>query len=160
MVVRRHFDLELRPDKVCLGETQVTVRVLDDCREQNSLSQVCLIKVDVQSSELDIPHGAERLLTAPNRPVLFVEVEQVANAAFGHSINDELNSLMGWGYDLYSWRESGLARVQSQANTPAGGHDDVICISPGCHDVLHDQLEWLAGKHKSRIPSAAVLGGT
>jgi hypothetical protein len=112
--------------------------------------------MDVQGSEIDVLHGAGRLLTAPNRPVLFVEVEQVANAAFGHSTNDLLNSLMDWGYELYSWRARGLVRVQSQADIPAGGHDDVICLSPGRHDVLHDQLERLAGQPKFRIPSTAV----
>lgn len=139
------------PGQHLSAETQVAVKVLDDYVEQNSISQVRLIKMDVQGSEIDVLHGARRLLTAPNRPVLFVEVEQTVNAAFGHSINDLLNSLIGLGYDLYSWRESSLVRVQSEADIPASGYDDVICLSPGVHDVLHDQLEHLAQHPRFRI---------
>jgi FkbM family methyltransferase len=125
------------------AETQVAVKVLDDYVEQNSISQVRLIKMDVQGSEIDVLHGARRLLTAINRPVLFVEVEQVANVAFGHEVNDLINELTGLGYKLYSWRERGLISVKSEKDIPANGHDDVICLSPGIHDVLYDKLEWL-----------------
>ena len=144
------------PGQHLSAQTRVAVTLLDDYVEQNSISQVRLIKMDVQGSEIDVLHGAGRLLTSANRPVLFVEVEQVTNAAFGHSMNDLLNSLTGWGYELYSWRESGLGRVQSQAHIPSSGHDDVICISPGCHDVLHDQLARMGRQRKFRVPSGAV----
>lgn len=136
------------------AETQVEVMVLDDYIEQNSISQVRLLKMDVQGSEIDVLHGAGRLLNRPNQPILFVEVEQVANAAFGHSTYDLLNSLMGFGYVLYSWRDYGLHHVKTPVDIPAGGHDDVICIMPGFHDDLQDQLERLAGQRKFRVPSA------
>ena len=144
------------PGQHLSAKTRVVVKILDDYVEQNSISQVRMIKMDVQGSEIDVLHGARRLLTALNRPVLFVEVEQVANTAFGHSTNDLLNSLKSLGYELYSWREGGLYRVQSHTDIPADGHDDIICISPGGHDVLSDQLARLATQRKFRVPSAVV----
>ena len=148
------------PGQHILAQTRVVVKVLDDYIEQNSIAQVNLIKMDVQGSEIDVLHGAERLMTSPNRPVLFVEVNQTVNASFGHSINDLLNLLMGWRYDLYSWRESGFVRVRSRADIPANGHADVICILPGCHDLIYDKLERLSGQRKFRVPSAGSLGET
>jgi len=138
------------------AETRVVVKTLDEYMEQHSISQVRLIKMDVQGSEIDVLRGAERLLSAPNRPVLFVEIEQVANTAFGYSSKDLLDSLIGRGYELYSWRARGLIRVDSEVDIPTGGHDDVICLFPGCHDVLHEQLLRVAGQHKFRVPSAVV----
>jgi FkbM family methyltransferase len=134
-------------------ETPVAIRVLDDYVEQNSISQIRLIKIDAQGAEIDVLRGAARLLAPQNRPVLYVEIEQIANAAFGYSVNDLLNVLRGMGYDLFSWREIGLVNVKSEKDLPAGGHDDVICLSPGIHDVLHNQLEHLAQHPRFRIVS-------
>jgi hypothetical protein len=50
---------------------------------------------------------------------------------------------VGLGYNLYSWRETGLVSVKSEKDIPEDGHDDVICLSPDIHDALHDKLEWL-----------------
>ncbi len=134
-------------------ETHVAVRVLDDYVEQNSIPRIRLIKIDAQGAEIDILRGAARLLAPQSRPVLYVEIEQIANAAFGYSVNDLLNALIGYGYDLFSWRVTGLVSVKSDGDIPAGGHDDVICLSPGVHDVLHDQLEHLAQHPRFRIVS-------
>jgi len=131
--------------------TPVAIKVLDDYVEQNSIPQIRLIKMDAQGSEIDILRGAARLLASQNRPVLYVEIEQIANAAFGYSVNDLLNVLKVYGYDLFSWRETGLVNVNSEKDLPAGGHDDVICLSPGVHDVLRDQLEHLAQNPRFRI---------
>lgn len=110
--------------------------------------------MDVQGSEIDVLHGAKRLLTAPNRPVLYVEVEQIANAAFGYSVNDLIDELMGLGYNLFSWRETGLVSVKYERDIPTNGHDDVICLSPGIHDALYNQLERLGRQPKIRIVKA------
>lgn len=134
--------------------TPVAIKVLDDYVEQNSISQIRLIKIDAQGAEIDVLRGAARLLAPQNRPVLYVEIEQIASAAFGYSVNDLLNALMGYGYDLFSWRETGLVSIKSEKDIPAGGHDDVICLSPGVHDVLHDQLEHLAQHPRFRIVSS------
>jgi FkbM family methyltransferase len=131
------------PGQHLSAETRVAVKILDDYVDQNFISQVRMIKMDVQGSEIDVLHGARRLLTSSNRPVLFVEVEQVANAAFGYSVTDLINELAGLGYSLFSWREIGLVNVESEKDIPATGHDDVICLSPGIHDMLYNKLEWL-----------------
>ena len=136
------------PGQHLSAKSQVAVKLLDDYVQQNSISQVRLIKMDVQGSEIDVLHGAKRLLAAPNRPVLFVEIEQVANAAFGYGVNDLIYELMGLNYNLFSWRETGLVSVKSERDIPTNGHDDVICLSPGIHDNLYNKLEQLGRQPK------------
>lgn len=144
------------PGQHILVETRVPVKVLDDYVERNAITKVDLIKIDVQGSEIDVLRGATHLLTAPNRPVLFVEVEQVANTAFGHSVNDLLKLLMDFGYNLFSWRETELVRVESEADIPVNGHDDLICISSGYHDALNGYLDRWRQQRKFRIMPATL----
>jgi hypothetical protein len=94
------------------------------------------------------------LLIAPNRPVFFVEIEQVANAAFGYSVNDLIYELLGLNCNLFSWHDTGLVSVKSERDIPPNGHDDVICLSPGIHDALYNQLEELGKQPKFRIIQA------
>lgn len=133
--------------------TPVAIRTLDDYVEQNSVSRIRLIKIDVQGSEIDVLRGAVRLLAPQNRPVLYVEIETIADAAFGYTASDLLNILTGYGYELFSWREIGLVSVRDEKDLPAEGHDDVICLSPGIDDVLRSRLVRLAECPRLRFPS-------
>lgn len=141
------------PGQHLIAETPVTISTLDRYVEQNSITDVCLMKLDVQGSEIDVLRGAKVFLATPNRPVLYVEVEQVASQAFGYGVNDLLNSIMDLGYDLYSWRDGGLISVRSQDDIPASGHDDVICLAAGFHDALRIKLEQLSMRHLLKVPS-------
>jgi FkbM family methyltransferase len=141
------------PGQHLVAETSVAMKTLDDYVEQNSIPNVRLVKMDIQGSEIDVLHGARRFLTAPNRPVLYIEVERVASEAFGYGVNDLLNSIMDMGYTLYAWRDNGLINIRSQADIPVSGHDDVICLVTGYHDILRIQLEKLAMRSLLKIPS-------
>jgi FkbM family methyltransferase len=54
---------------------RVRVQRLDDLVEDTRLGTVDFVKVDVEGAELAVLAGAPQLLTAPDRPVLLVEVE-------------------------------------------------------------------------------------
>ena len=141
------------PGQHLTAETSVEIKTLDDYVKQNLITNVRLVKMDIQGSEIDVLRGARSFLTASNPPILYVEIEQVANAAFGYGVNDLLNSIIDLGYELYSWRDNGLVKVYSQTDIPTDGHDDVICLTPRYHDALHAKLEQLAMRHLLKVPS-------
>ncbi len=131
-------------------QTEVTLITLDDYVERNQIGPIRLINVDAQGSEIDILHGATRVLTQTTPPVLFVELERDANVAFGHTLNDLLAVIHNFGYMTFSWRPNGLIQINSQKNVTADtGHDDVICLNPNFHNHLITKLQKLADHRRS-----------
>jgi len=131
-------------------ETPVPVRVLDEYIIKQCVGPIRMIKIDVQGAEIEVLHGARRLLASDSSPVLFVEIEQNAQAAFGRSASDLLTDISDWGYEMFSWRDEGLVAVRTERDVPAGGHDDVICLKPNAHRSLYEKLLWLAERRSRK----------
>ncbi len=81
--------------KIGNGGDQVEMRTLDSF----NLSNLSFIKLDVQGSELAVLKGA-RPRSRANRPLLFVEVEEVQCAKFGFAAADIVQWLLSAGYVL------------------------------------------------------------
>jgi len=145
----------LRPDAwpghKHVRETPVPIRVLDDYIAQERIGPIRMVKIDVQGAEVEVLCGARQLLASASPPVLFVEIERDAQSAFGRGVQDLLRVIAGFGYKMFSWREEGLAVVQAEADIPACGHDDVICLNVGAHQWLYQKLMRLAYRHSRRI---------
>ncbi len=119
------------------GETRVDVCPLDKCL---NLDRLKLLKIDVEGSELDVLAGAEALLLR-HRPVLFVEASRQTLAAFGHTLDELIETLSTLGYELYSWRKSKLVRVTRAEDIPEEWHhDDLFGFLPGRHDPIRRQF--------------------
>jgi FkbM family methyltransferase len=126
------------------AETAVSVLTLDNYLAEKRLGPICLVKIDVQGSEIDVLSGSSILLNSVHRPILFVELEKDASTPFNHTIGDLLSVIAGFGYEALSWRDQRLVRVNSEDDLPEGGHDDVICLDPLRHSEIHQQLQRLA----------------
>ncbi len=118
-------------------ETRVEVCSLDECLEIDRLK---LLKIDVEGSELDVLTGANTLIRT-HWPVLFVEASGQAQAAFGRTVDELIETLSSLGYELYAWRTSKLVKVVHAADIPTEWHhDDLFGFLPGRHDAIRKRF--------------------
>ena len=134
-------------------ETTVEVKALDDYVDENQVSSIRLMKIDVEGAEIDVLRGAAHLLSSAQRPVLVVEVLSDTNAAFGRSVDELLDTITDFGYRILSWRGEGLVDVRSESDVPTGKIDNVICLDMefDSHVSLYRQLLKLSERRKSRL---------
>jgi FkbM family methyltransferase len=120
-------------------ESAVLITSIDEYAADVDLDRCRLVKLDVEGSELDAIEGARDLI-ARQRPVLFVEANATALGAFGATVQDLVELIVGQGYSIWSWRgrSGGFVRVSSSADVPADAErDDFLCLDPARHgDVV------------------------
>lgn len=148
---------ETAPGQHLAREVVVEVQTLDAYLKSAHLEAVRFIKMDVQGAEVSVLQGAVETL-ANNRPVLFVEVERGASAAFKYGPVELLSTIASY-YRMYSWRNEGLKSVRSENDIPANGHDDVICLNPDdpFHTAVLARLQTLAGRRRA-FPASRLFG--
>jgi FkbM family methyltransferase len=95
------------PSLVQTGERQsvtVPARSLDSLMAEARLPRPTVIKLDIEGAEILALRGAERLLTAPDRPrALFIELHDTYLPGFGSSADEVHSLLRAYGYtnDVY-----------------------------------------------------------
>ena len=105
------------------------------------------IKVDVEGAEIGVLKSCERLIRK-HKPLMYVEVNELALARFGNSKRDIEKLLTGWGYDLFrnvGLRNStndrfALDRLESFARTE--WFFDVLAVHS---DSLRYPKHWISG---------------
>lgn len=134
------------PGQHLVDQTSVEVRTLDSFIAENDVRLVNFAKIDVQGAELQVLTGGTKLFSQPDAPVIYIEIETGADAAFGYHPSDLLTALSSFGYTMHSWREDGLKQVATYADVHASGHDDLICLKTvnEMHAQVYRKLEWLA----------------
>ena len=115
------------PGQHLAAETPIEIQTLDAYVKSRAIDNIRMMKIDVQGAEMQVLQGASELFS-DQHPILFVEIEQGASVAFGYTAKDLLETIIGLGYQMYSWRNEGLTPVYSEDDIPPGGHDDVICL--------------------------------
>ena len=136
------FGPETAPGQSLRTHTVVEVSTLDSYVETNQIKPIRLVKIDVQGAELQVLKGASLLFSAIDAPIMYIEVEAGADAAFGYRPANLLDVIASFGYTMYSWRKDGLVSVRSEHDIPDDGHDDLICLklSYPPHNQLYKQL--------------------
>lgn len=99
--------------------TQVT---LDDYCRRMGITNVDLLKIDIEGGEYDALRGAERLLSAARIGCIFFELSGWAAERAGHSIDDVPNLLRQYGYQLFTLHRGRLRPLMSDS----GPKDSVI----------------------------------
>jgi hypothetical protein len=82
------------------GAVEVAVTTVDAEVEAARLGQVDVLKMDVEGAEIDALHGAERLLTGPRAPALFLEANPITLRAAGASVDDMRRCVESFGYRI------------------------------------------------------------
>jgi FkbM family methyltransferase len=93
------------------AEISVAVDTLDDYIERHRLQRIGIVKVDVEGAEMLVFSGACRLLSSPDAPVVFFELNDDLCASSGVAARDVKQHLVDFGYGIYRWRQSRFTNV-------------------------------------------------
>jgi FkbM family methyltransferase len=96
--------------------SKVRTVTLDDYLAERGVSDVDVMKLDVEGAELLVLRGAERLLRGPRAPVLLLEVNPRTLALSGSSAELLLELLKDWGYTYYPIATYGVQTHDPWAN--------------------------------------------
>jgi len=99
------------PDQSSIGYHQpgehahpvlVPMAPLDGCLRDLGVSQVDLIKIDVEGSEPAVLAGAEEMLSGPEAPLVLLELNPAALEWAGNSATQVVQLLHKFGYELWA----------------------------------------------------------
>jgi len=79
---------------------RVETKKLDDVLDSLGISEVDVIKIDVEGAEKLVFEGAKRLLTRKRKPIILFECNDATCLPFGHNVFGVLKLLDSFGYDL------------------------------------------------------------
>ncbi|NJL07161.1 MAG: FkbM family methyltransferase [Methylacidiphilales bacterium] len=99
---------KLHPDEQNI-EVRAHIDTLDRYFEMNGLTQLDLMKIDVEGAELFVLRGGERTL-ARHKPLIFMELLRKWAKPFGYHPNDVISLLAGMGYCCFAVDEGKLTR--------------------------------------------------
>ncbi len=133
-----NFDLSrgsasfIKSDKNSLG-AEVTVQKLDNFVTKNNISDIRMIKIDVEGWELEVLKGANRFLGSPNAPIICIEYSNLHPVQNCQLIDSYKYILAVNNYSVYKLKKgkemvSKLIKITSATNLPC--HDNLFCFLP------------------------------
>jgi FkbM family methyltransferase len=90
------------PGQKYQNEVEVSMIALDKFATDNDISNVKLIKIDVEGAELLVFQGAEQLL-ASTKPIILFEANDLTSRSFGYSQEYLLSFLSESEYVIQTW---------------------------------------------------------
>lgn len=109
-----------------------SMRTLDNYMLEKGISNVQVIKCDVEGAEMLVLEGADSLLSSSHPPIWLLELNTETSAHFGYQPCDLLHYLHNKNdYDFYRITSKNLARLYSHYDYKNG--DNIICAIPGLH---------------------------
>jgi len=102
---------------------------LDSYLEQNSVSRIDFVKVDIEGAELMFLKGAKQLFRQEIPPIILMEMALNQTKNFGYLPNDLIELICGHGdYEFYKIDESRIKLVMIDSFDPDDIGANVICI--------------------------------
>jgi FkbM family methyltransferase len=95
---------------------QLPMSTLDRILQERAVERVDLMKVDVEGFELGVFRGARRALTGAHPPAVLFEFLDWAEERAGLRVGAAQESLLDWGYRL--WTSSGFVRGAPPLDAP------------------------------------------
>jgi len=117
-----------RTDNVCELLEQVKLEVFDTFVETNKIDKMDVLKIDVEGAELSVLKGAARSIER-FKPVIMIEVNDLACTAAGYDGREILRFLERIGYRLMSVHEKGRTRPLSSGGK-VSALENVIAAHP------------------------------
>ncbi|MFO0973666.1 MAG: FkbM family methyltransferase [Phycisphaerae bacterium] len=138
-VPRQHGGASLKPYYDEPTERfDIELTTLDEYAARAALPTVRVVKLDVEGSEFPIIRGATRLLSAPDGPMLLLEVSRVTAQQFGYTPEEVMGHLAGLRYDIFRVLERPAGRLMPLPDV-SRCHDaeNVLC----CPAVRRAEIE-------------------
>lgn len=102
----------------------VPTRPLDDVVDEEGLTRVDIIKIDVEGAELSALAGAHRTLDE-HRPMVLVEADDLHQARYDATAQDVLDAVVEHGYDVFRYRRGALDALDGRVTE---GEDDYVLV--------------------------------
>lgn len=113
-------------DHICGEQIQVSAMTLDRFMEQEGISYVDLLKVDIESNEFELLEGAKKSLREKRFGKIYIEFNGILLAKKGKNFHDFLNAFAEYGYSLIDINLDIAQKLQS----------NTISSSAVCTDFL------------------------
>ena len=106
---------------------EVPVISLDSYIQENKISRIDLIKIDVEGWELFVLKGVTNLLKSDNAPVLMIEFTETNTFAAGYYCGELFDYVKSFGYEWYSYNveTNELIKEQKKLHYP---YENLIAI--------------------------------
>jgi FkbM family methyltransferase len=105
--------LKKPPIESPIRETTVQAVSLDAYLRGCAITQIDLMKIDVEGGELEAFRGADRMLSVI-RPILICEVLDWVTRPWGYPAREIVSCLRGHGYDWFDFRDDGTITPHAQ----------------------------------------------
>ena len=112
----RRFGMGSMAEQFGVEPVRVPTRTLDSIVRERRISDVKVIKVDVEGYEKLVFQGAAGLLSGPQAPLLIFEFADWAETRAGFRAGEAQELLLSWGYSL--WELEGLLRGNPPLSEP------------------------------------------
>ena len=119
-----------------MTEIEVKVEMLDHYVDAHKISQIALIKMDVEGWEHKVLEGASRTLTAQS-PVILIEFTDGAAANAGSSTLALRQKLESMGYRFYEWNDRDKKLEAHNVHQKYGYKNLIACKST---HVIEDRM--------------------
>jgi len=94
---------------------RILLKTLDGYCEENNITELAFIKVDIEGAEFDFIKGAEKIIRASEKLVMLVEINECAYAA-NYTPEDLFNYIVGLGFDAFIERDYPFAKKKITDN--------------------------------------------
>lgn len=123
----------IKPDEKNSSGKEVQVQTLDEFIAANTISNIRMIKIDVEGWELEVLKGARQLLGNPNAPIVSIEYSGLHPVQNGQllEVYKYILSVNDYGvYKLEKGKEivSKLIKIEDVSDLPY--HDNLFCFLP------------------------------
>ena len=99
------------------GPSEINVRIitLDKYCEENNISSIDALKIDVEGAELQVFHGASNMLNHFPPKVIFYECYDCLTDRFGYSSGQVHEFLASYGYEIHTLHKRKLTKASAKA---------------------------------------------
>ncbi len=115
---------------------EIPITTLDEDLS-DKVSKISYLKIDIEGFELSALKGANKILNAPNQPIIQIELNEEALSRAGSSRIETISYLRDLGYSFYEVIPNNLGKLKESDATDCS---DMFCVGKGIFSKRIDNL--------------------